>query len=65
MVGLPFANLSSNELNEKMKFISQSKEHNDPKQRGMEYYLNLCMRSVNQSIGNLFLNVKCTILYYL
>ncbi|CAJ0765351.1 15944_t:CDS:10 [Entrophospora sp. SA101] len=44
MVGLPFANLSSNDLNEKMKFISQSKENNNSKQRGMEYYLNLYHR---------------------
>ncbi|CAJ0873106.1 11292_t:CDS:10 [Entrophospora sp. SA101] len=47
MVGLPFANLSSNDLNEKMKFISQSKENNNSKQRGMEYYLNLSIRHQN------------------
>ena len=29
MVGLPFANFTSNELNEKMKFISQSSENRD------------------------------------
>ncbi|KAJ2961754.1 hypothetical protein NQZ79_g2978 [Umbelopsis isabellina] len=52
MVGLPFANLASASLKEKIKYV---KEHaivkNSETDAGREYYENLCMRSVNQSIG--------------
>lgn len=52
MVGLPFANLASASLKEKIKYV---KEHtvveNSEIDAGREYYENLCMRSVNQSIG--------------
>ncbi|CAG8638754.1 5586_t:CDS:10 [Funneliformis mosseae] len=55
MVGLPFANLTSVGLNEKMKFMNQigktSSKDNNSSQRGNEYYQNLCMKAVNQSIG--------------
>ncbi|KAI8071019.1 helicase C-terminal domain-containing protein [Gongronella butleri] len=48
MVGLPFPNRFSVELNEKIKYMdSQEKDKN----LGQEYYENLCMRGVNQSIG--------------
>lgn len=55
VVGLPYPNLASTELKERMKYVSTF--HNkrsgegggrDP---GAELYENLCMRAVNQSIG--------------
>ncbi|ORX33827.1 hypothetical protein BD324DRAFT_643783 [Kockovaella imperatae] len=49
MVGLPFANVGSVELQERMKYV----EGLDGAGRGAsrELYENLCMRAVNQSIG--------------
>ncbi|KAJ3084917.1 DEAD H (Asp-Glu-Ala-Asp His) box helicase 11, partial [Quaeritorhiza haematococci] len=44
MIGLPFANITSPDLKEKMK-------HAESKGGGDEFYENLCMRAVNQSIG--------------
>ncbi|KAI8348261.1 helicase C-terminal domain-containing protein [Blakeslea trispora] len=49
MVGLPFANKGSVELAEKMKYADQHSA--DGSSAGNEYYENLCMRGVNQSIG--------------
>ncbi|KAL9546912.1 hypothetical protein MBANPS3_006436 [Mucor bainieri] len=49
MVGLPFANRGSVELMEKMKYAQQYSNGNA--NAGTEYYENLCMRGVNQSIG--------------
>ncbi|KAL7753537.1 ATP-dependent DNA helicase chl1 [Sorochytrium milnesiophthora] len=46
VVGLPFANLGSVELTERMKFI----EATEDKAVAQDYYENLCMRAVNQSI---------------
>jgi chromosome transmission fidelity protein 1 len=46
MVGLPFANMASLELKEKLAFM-QRKSGVVSK----EYYENMCMRAVNQSIG--------------
>lgn len=47
VVGLPFPNKSSPELIEKMNFISKATNSS----AGGEYYENLCMKAVNQSIG--------------
>ncbi|KAF4591168.1 ATP-dependent DNA helicase chl1 [Pleurotus pulmonarius] len=56
IIGLPFPNLGSSELQERMKFVrrrlaspSQSRGEKDP---GAELYENICMNSVNQSIGS-------------
>lgn len=56
IIGLPFPNLGSPELQERMKFVrrkltnqSQSQGKKDP---GAELYENICMNSVNQSIGS-------------
>jgi len=46
MIGLPFANMKSVSLVEKMKYMDQKSNG-----AGMGYYENLCMRAVNQSIG--------------
>ncbi|CAG8502015.1 15492_t:CDS:10 [Rhizophagus irregularis] len=57
MIGLPFANLTSVGLSEKMKFMNQigessaGEKSSNPSQHGKEYYQNLCMKAVNQSIG--------------
>lgn len=46
MVGLPYANLYSPELKEKMAYLAS-------RQKGLDevYYENLCIKAVNQSIG--------------
>lgn len=46
VVGLPFPDVSSPELKEKMMALDQTNSVS-----GKEYILNLCMRSVNQSVG--------------
>ena len=46
MVGLPYPNSRSAELQEKMAFLDLQGAG-----RGRQYYENLCMRAVNQSIG--------------
>ncbi|XP_074605656.1 ATP-dependent DNA helicase DDX11 [Brevipalpus obovatus] len=46
MIGLPYANLFSPELKEKMSFLASRKEGLD-----QVYYENLCLKAVNQSIG--------------
>lgn len=55
VVGLPFANMGSVELKERMRFVKELDEKNNPnakgKDAGMELYENLCMKAVNQSIG--------------
>ncbi|KAI9256030.1 putative ATP-dependent RNA helicase DDX11 [Helicostylum pulchrum] len=50
MIGLPFANRGSVELLEKMKY-AQECSNDGTVNAGTEYYENLCMRGVNQSIG--------------
>ncbi|KAI7865468.1 helicase C-terminal domain-containing protein [Spinellus fusiger] len=51
MVGLPFANRGSIELNEKIKYANEHGVNIMGTSAGNEYYENLCMRGVNQSIG--------------
>jgi chromosome transmission fidelity protein 1 len=58
VVGLPFANMGSVELKERMRFVKELDEKNRAmsnggkgKDAGMELYENLCMKAVNQSIG--------------
>ncbi|KAI9209497.1 Asp-Glu-Ala-Asp/His box polypeptide 11 [Polychytrium aggregatum] len=58
MVGLPFANMTSIDLKEKMRYINDTAKgdgsvganQNSPSP-GTVYYENLCMKAVNQSIG--------------
>lgn len=47
VVGLPFPNKTSPELIEKMSYINKNLNPS----AGSEYYENLCMKAVNQSIG--------------
>ena len=59
IVGLPFANLASAELRERMNYVNrlEQKRENGPKKgpgvkdAGTELYENMCMNAVNQSIG--------------
>lgn len=57
VVGLPFANATSIELKERMRFVKELEEKlgsaskSGTKDAGMELYENLCMKAVNQSIG--------------
>lgn len=61
MVGMPFANMQSPELAERMKYVRElAAKHDVPGKdspsgkaidAGHELYTNLCMKAVNQSIG--------------
>lgn len=58
LVGIPFPNLASPELRERMKYVSKLAAKNgkspaEAKNAGNELYENLAMRAVNQSIGEL------------
>ncbi|KAG9510388.1 ATP-dependent DNA helicase DDX11, partial [Fragariocoptes setiger] len=48
MIGMPYANIRSTELQEKMRFYDANSVV--PK-AGQAYYENLCLRGINQSIG--------------
>ncbi|KAF8333493.1 DNA repair helicase [Cantharellus anzutake] len=50
VIGLPYANLGSRELKERMNFVRR-KGSTGGKDAGMELYENICMKAVNQSIG--------------
>ncbi|KAJ3758309.1 helicase C-terminal domain-containing protein [Lentinula raphanica] len=49
VVGLPFANLASAELRERMRYVKREEEKR--KDAAAELYENLCMNAVNQTIG--------------
>lgn len=52
LVGLPFANLASPELRERMAYAKRhSSARAGAKDAGAELYENMCMNAVNQSIG--------------
>jgi len=51
MVGMPYPNLYSPELKEKMSFLNKTVGSIDGKQAGQVHYENLCMKAVNQSVG--------------
>ncbi|XP_076825562.1 ATP-dependent DNA helicase DDX11-like isoform X2 [Clavelina lepadiformis] len=52
MVGLPYPNLHSPELKEKMRYLDQNmRRDTDGRKGGQVHYENLCMKAVNQSIG--------------
>lgn len=57
IIGLPFANLSSPELRERMKYVSRLETKSNlqrkpgQKDAATELYENMCMNAVNQSIG--------------
>ncbi|KAH1026433.1 hypothetical protein HUJ05_000103 [Dendroctonus ponderosae] len=47
VVGLPYANITSPDLKEKMAFLDKKEGHG----MGQQFYENLCMKAVNQCIG--------------
>ena len=62
IVGLPFANLGSPELRERMNYVKRLEQRqlasglahtkaSGAKDAGTELYENMCMNAVNQSIG--------------
>ncbi|XP_066286334.1 ATP-dependent DNA helicase DDX11-like isoform X1 [Branchiostoma lanceolatum] len=51
MVGLPYPNIKSPELKEKMDYLDATLPHHSGKSPGQIHYENLCMKAVNQSIG--------------
>lgn len=58
IVGLPFANLASPELRERMSYVNRLEQKQGTsskapgvKDAGTELYENMCMNAVNQSIG--------------
>lgn len=48
VVGMPYPNKNHPELAEKLKYLNKTFHSN----AGNEYYENLCMKAVNQCIGN-------------
>ncbi|KAF9219229.1 DNA repair helicase [Gyrodon lividus] len=57
VIGLPFANKNSPELQERMRYVNEfeaklgNKRHPGVKDAASELYENMCMNAVNQSIG--------------
>jgi chromosome transmission fidelity protein 1 len=51
MVGLPYANIKSGELVEKMKYYDKTCKRRECQNPGQRYYENLCLKGINQSIG--------------
>ncbi|KAI3647445.1 hypothetical protein MP228_007666 [Amoeboaphelidium protococcarum] len=51
MVGLPYPSIASVEIQVKMAYLDDQKRSNPLGISGKEYYENLCMKAVNQSIG--------------
>ncbi|XP_064405283.1 ATP-dependent DNA helicase DDX11-like isoform X2 [Halichondria panicea] len=52
MVGLPYPNLKSPELKEKIEYLNSTQiKHPNGQLPGQVHYENLCMKAVNQSIG--------------
>lgn len=60
IVGMPYANLGSPELQERMKYVNKLQTTSGvtrkpgAKDAAAELYENMCMNSVNQSIGMCF-----------
>ncbi|XP_071846175.1 ATP-dependent DNA helicase DDX11-like [Apostichopus japonicus] len=51
MVGLPYANIQSPELKEKMDYLNATMPLIQGRTAGQVHYENMCMKAVNQSIG--------------
>jgi len=61
VVGMPYPNLHSPELAEKMKYLDAQRDKQssrDEPSRGELYYENLCMKAVNQSIGRAIRHIR-------
>lgn len=51
MVGLPYANIKSTELQQKMSYYDRTCKQSSAGGAGQQYYENLCLKGINQSIG--------------
>ncbi|XP_047451745.1 ATP-dependent DNA helicase DDX11 isoform X2 [Mugil cephalus] len=51
MVGMPYPNIKSPELQEKMSYLDKHLSHSQGRSPGQALIENLCMKAVNQSIG--------------
>jgi chromosome transmission fidelity protein 1 len=51
VVGLPFPDITDPVLKEKMESLDKEFRRNGTGINGQDYYQNLCMRTVNQSVG--------------
>ncbi|RVE71906.1 hypothetical protein OJAV_G00056400 [Oryzias javanicus] len=51
MVGMPYPNIKSPELQEKMSYLNKHLPHSQGRTPGQALVENLCMKAVNQSIG--------------
>uniref|UniRef100_A0A3B4Z8M2 DEAD/H-box helicase 11 n=1 Tax=Stegastes partitus TaxID=144197 RepID=A0A3B4Z8M2_9TELE len=51
MVGMPYPNIKSPELQEKMSYLDKHLPHSQGRNPGQALIENLCMKAVNQSIG--------------
>uniref|UniRef100_A0A669DRZ3 ATP-dependent DNA helicase DDX11 n=1 Tax=Oreochromis niloticus TaxID=8128 RepID=A0A669DRZ3_ORENI len=51
MVGMPYPNIKSPELQEKMSYLDRHLPHSQGRSPGQALIENLCMKAVNQSIG--------------
>jgi len=59
VVGLPYPNLFSVELTEKMKYLNKTSSTTvDGMTKGDVYYENLCIKAVNQSIGRSIRHIR-------
>jgi chromosome transmission fidelity protein 1 len=58
VVGMPFADPTDTVLKERMRFFDGLAASGQSTCNGQQFYLNLCMRAVNQSIGRSFRNVN-------
>ena len=56
IVGMPFANIKSIEIKEKMKYYDKIYNNKKSSVNGTEYYENICMKNINQTIGRCIRN---------
>ena len=56
IVGMPFSNIKSLEIKEKMKYYDKLYSNKKSTINGNEYYENLCMKNINQTIGRCIRN---------
>ena len=56
IVGMPFSNIKSIEIKEKMKYYDKLYNNKKSSINGNDYYENLCMKNTNQTIGRCIRN---------
>ena len=56
IVGMPFSNIKSIEIKEKMKYYDKLYNNKKSTINGNEYYENICMKNINQTIGRCIRN---------